>query len=226
MFALFAVVGLLMGTVPSLAAQPTPWEARFVMSPDGACWVVLGSLRYRLQAAPISAEELAQFTEGSAVASVDQLVALLTAAPPIGSPPPAAPLPSPPASLIGKTARICANGQPINLTVVEAEWARTLNGRDASGMWLIVVATATNTGSRSEALTRAVQVRDERGRTWRDVEGTASASAVDYQGIGVQRGAQLARSLLQPNQTTRVVLVFDVAADATALELVSAAGGC
>jgi len=228
---LAGLVATLLGAGPALAAQPNPLQGAFLQAPDGRVWVIVGGTRYLIQTTPATAEMLALFPEGSPVASRDELCALGAgaavepAAPAAAPAQPAAPADSV-AALVGRSFKACKDGHPFAIRVVEASAAKTLNRSTATGRWLSVVVEAVNQGRGNESLYRALRLRDERGRHWGDVTGTASASAVDYKGQAVQAGAQESHLMIRPNVPTRVLLIFDVAEDATGLELYSVDTGC
>ncbi len=224
------LLALLVGLASPALAQPGGWEGKFVVAADNSIWVIVGGARHRIQAVLITDEELASFAEGEPIATLDQL-RQVAAAPPGPAPAAAPPAPSnPPATLLGKTPKICKDGAPIALQVLEADWTKTLGSGAGStvdgGMWVTVVVSATNNGRNNESLYHATQLRDERGRTWADIGGTASAVHTNYEELAVQRGAQLVNRGLRPGIATRVLLVYNAAEDAQRLDLVSIAGGC
>jgi hypothetical protein len=89
-----------------------------------------------------------------------------------------------------------------------------------------VVVTATHRGQGRESLYEATRLRDERGRTWDDVAGTASAGHIRYEDLAGLRGAQVATNNQPPGVETRFLLVYSVAEDAKQLELISKTSGC
>jgi hypothetical protein len=138
--------------------------------------------------------------------------------------------PNPPATLLGQTPHICNDGVPFALQIVEVNWTKQLGSGAGStvdgAMWVTVVVSATNASTRNENLYRATQLRDERGRAWGDIAGTASAVHTNYAERAIQFGAQVANSIIRPGVPTRVLLVYSVAEDAQRLELISLEGGC
>jgi len=221
-------LALVAGIAGRAWAQASVWEGKFVAGPDGSTWAVKNGVRHRIQTAAITVEELVQLPEGEPVSTLGQLQDSGGSA----SAPAAevSPLPSPPATLLGQTPRICNDGTPIRVQVVEADWTGSLGSVPGSSMagsrWVTLVVSATNEGRDSENLYESTQLRDERGRTWEDVGGTASAVHIDYDQLAVQHGAQVVGDLLRPGVAARVLLVFGVSDDVQRLELISATGGC
>lgn len=226
----FFVLAALIGLVTPTLAQTGAWEGKFVVTPEGAVWVIAGGVRHRVQAVQITNEELGQFAEGGSVASVDQLGQAPAAAPPQSAAAAAPAMVSPPETLLGQTAKVCSDGVPFTVQVAEADWTKQLGSGSGSvvdgGMWVSVVVSATNNGTSSENLYQATQLRDERGRSWEDLAGTAAAVHTDYDDRAVQRGAQVATDGLRPGIPTRVLLGYNVAEDAQRFELASIEGGC
>jgi hypothetical protein len=224
------LMGLLVGLVSPAVAQPGGWEGKFVVAGDNSTWAIVGGARHRIQAVLITDEELAGFGEGEPIATLDHL-RQVAAAPPGAASAAAPPAPSnPPATLLGQTPKICKDGAPIALQILEADWTKTLGTGAGStidgGMWVMVVVSATNNGRNNESLYRATQLRDERGRTWTDIGGTASGAHTNYEELAVQRGAQVVNRGLRPGIATRVLLVYNASEDAQRLELVSIEAGC
>jgi hypothetical protein len=226
------LLALLLATGQPSSAQPGGRDRTFVTAPDGSVWVVLGGARHRIDAAGIDDAALAGLSEGPAVRTVDDLLARLEdqAGSALVAPEVAPGALNPPAALLGQTPTICQDGIPIALRVVEADWAKT-QGRGAGttldgSRWVSVVVSATNKGPSNASLYESTQLRDERGRTWTDVAGTASSVHIDYQGLARQRGGQVATDMLSPGKETRVLLVYSVAEDAKRLDLIPTAGGC
>lgn len=223
---LLLVAGLLVSS-QALSAQPGGRDRTFVGAPDGSIWVIVDGMRHRIETAPIGNGELSGVAEGPPVQTVDQLVALVgepstsTMVSPGGAPATS----SLPATLLGQTPTVCQDGVPIGVRVIEADWADAPDS-GASSRWVLAVVSATNRGQGGASLYDSTQLRDERGRTWTDIAGTASAPHIDYAALARQRGAQLANDILSPGRDTRVLLVYGVAADAKQLELVSLDGGC
>jgi hypothetical protein len=227
-----ALLVWLVTTSQATTAQPGRPDRAFVTASDGSVWVVLGGTRHRIETATIADSELGGLAEGPSIQTLDQLLALLTDPPAsaLVSPEGAPATTEPPATLLGQTPTICQDGTPIGVRVIESDWAQT-HGSGAGtsfdgSRWVSVVVIATNRGRASASLYDATQLRDERGRTWGDVAGTASGAHIDYQGLARQRGAQLANDILSPGRDARVLLVYSVAEDAKQLELVSLDGGC
>jgi hypothetical protein len=223
---------VLLATGQPSSAQPDGRDRSFVRASDGSVWVVLGGVRHRIETATIASPELDGLAEGPSVTTVDELVALLGDEP-AGEQVSAEPAPattSPPATLLGQTPTICQDGRPIAVRVIEADWVEAHGSGAGSTIegsrWVSVLVSATNRSQSSASLYDATQLRDERGRTWEDVAGTASGSHIDYPGLARQRGAQLANDILSPGRETRVLLVYSVSEDAKRLELVSLDGGC
>lgn len=218
---------LVLGLTGTIVAQSSPWDGKFVSAMDGSIWLISGGVRHQLQAAQIGDQELGQFPVGEPIADLTQL-GQAVAAPP--APATVAPRLSPPATLIGLTPRICKDGVPFALEVLESDWTKTLGSGAGSspegGMWVLIVVNATNTGQGNENLYRSMQLADERGRVWGDVAGTAAAVLTDYANLANQRGAQPVTALLKPGVATRVLVVYNVAADVQRLELRSIVAGC
>ncbi len=105
-----------------LAAQPGPWEGRFVSTGDGAIWAVVAGARYRIQPVLITGDELAQQPEASGLATVDQLLGLVAPGAPAPVPSASAPAPAPapvdaPSTLLGQSVRGRKNGMPFTVVV-------------------------------------------------------------------------------------------------------------
>lgn len=211
------LAGLVVGALP-VFAQVAALDQSFVAAPDGSVWLVLGPTRHQVTPGPISAADFARLQPGAPVANLADINRLLQA-----------PVPANPAQpLVGKTTAVCSTNPPLPLavTVLDAQWLKTVGGNDAAGMWVVVVANAVNQGNASASLYQATLLRDERGRTWADVTGTATALAIGYEDLAQQQGAVPANRQIAPGATQRVLLVYPVAEDPQTLELVAARPGC
>lgn len=218
------VVICLAVAAPVFAQPANPWHNAIVADPEGRLWVIVGTTRYPISPKPITAAELAQFAEGSAVATRNEICELpeTAAVAPPATPPPGDPV----KAMVGQSIGACREGIPLAVQVVSADAAKTLNGRQANGQWVSVVINVTNNGRSTSSAYQALGLRDERGRTWRDVAGTGAANQINYQQLATQAGAELATRIIGPGQSARVLLIFDAAADVGSLELYSLDGRC
>jgi len=215
---MLSLLGLLAASVPLALAQ-SPLSGKFVATTDGAVYVVIGSMRHRIQPTLVTADDLSGTTPGDGVATTDQLLALLGGggAPAAGAGPAAAPPAAPPpahpaAAILGTTTRICSESYSFNLAVAEVQWTNMIGATSPQGMFVLIIGNLTNTGSGSGfVLGDALKIRDERGRSW-NWSNVSSA-------IQNQLGARPVDVILDRGRTERVVLAFDVAADAQRLEL-------
>ena len=221
-------ITLLAVIVGNAVAQPSVWEGKFVAGADGSVWAVKEGVRHRVQASLITESELAALPEGQPVSTIAELMGSSETAS-VSAPQAVEPL-SPPATLLGQAPKICRDGTPIRAQVLEAQWTQTLGsgaGTTIPGAnWVSIVLNATNEGTEAESLYQSTQLRDERGRTWGDVGGTASASHIGYQQLATMNGAELVTNRLRPGLASRVLLVFSVADDVQSLELLPVTAAC
>jgi hypothetical protein len=135
--------------------------------------------------------------------------------------------PDPARSLAGQSITACKGEFRFRFAVVSADWRSTISDRTAApgSMWAVAVADVTNLGGEYGYPQGLVGVRDTRGRSFDWVlfngldEYVENEIANEYDVTPSWAGAEA-------GATTRTVLIFLVASDATALTLTPNDIGC
>ena len=156
--------------------------------------------------------------------NADELYAAMaaTAPPPVFS--------NPAETLIGQSVRICNDDGPFQVDVTNAEWARTVLGRDAAAtsMWVIIYMNMTNLGLRDSApyafSAPSMRLVDERGRRF---DGDIAGLLFGFQNdLATANGANTYSAQLRPGITEARVIGFEVAPDVQRLTVGAVASSC
>ncbi len=115
-------------------------------------------------------------------------------------------------ALRGQTLQVCKNGARFDLSVAFAS--------DAGGDYVVILADMTNNGTAAQNVFLTTQLRDNSGRVYDMADPRASdfydSTLARFESSYVQDNAQE----IQPDQSHRVLLLFQVAPDSTGLQLV------
>jgi len=202
-------------------AQQNPPDGTFVRAADGTVYAVSSGAKIRLAPLADSGNILALLRDGPSAASVDELNAAMAAVAPT-------PVISNPAqTLIGQSARVCAEvGFPFQQDIVDAQWQKTVAGRDATGnaMWAVVFVNMTNLTNNDLAAYRgatpAFYLADERGRRF---DGDLGRFFDQQHQLAADNGFAAYEAQLKPGVTEERVIAFEVAPDAQRLTMTSVA---
>lgn len=218
-------------------------DGSFVRAQDGSRWVVSRGRRYAITFLTDDENVLPSRPKGPNVSTDDQLAAELgtpaggaestESTPPAGSPtatpsggaqaPPRADV-DPAQTLVGQTVTICKFSVQFHAKIEQSESRSTLMGIPTGGIWIVVIATVTNTGSRSESLSNSVMLRDERGRLF-DMANSLN-SGLYYTNLSRSYGVSSPYNNVQQGLSVRTIFAFQVAPDVQKLEMISADLGC
>jgi len=202
-------------------AQQNPLDGTFVRAADGTVYAVSSGAKIRLVPLADPGNILASLRDGPSAASVDELNAAMAAVAPT-------PVISNPAqTLIGQSARVCAEvGFPFQGDIVDAQWQKTVAGRDATGnaMWAVVFVNMTNLTNNDLAAYRgatpAFYLADERGRRF---DGDLGRFFDQQHQLAADNGLAAYDAQLKPGVAEARAIAFEVAPDAQRLTMTSVA---